>query len=95
MKIRLTPRRLAILTAIHENREAAPSTICHATGYGPGTIYPVLDIFQRAGWIGRKPDLSRPGASLYHLTLRGQLGAGLEQPAPTAATQATEPQEQP
>ncbi|MEU6597900.1 MarR family winged helix-turn-helix transcriptional regulator [Streptomyces flaveolus] len=78
MKVRITPRRLAVLAAIHEQGETPPSGICHATGYGPGTVYPVLDIFERAGWIGRKPHPTRRGVSLYHLTLRGQLGAGLQ-----------------
>lgn len=83
MKIRLTRRRLAVLAAIHEHGETAPSGICHATGYGPGTVYPTLDIFERAGWVGHTPHPTRAGARLYHLTLRGQIGAGLapkEQP---------------
>lgn len=78
MKVRLTRRRLAVLSTIHETGEAAPSRICHATGYGPGTVYPALDIFQRVGWIDRKPHPTRPGVSVYHLTLRGQLGSGLQ-----------------
>lgn len=78
MKIRLTRRRLAVLAAIHEQGETAPSGICHATGYGPGTVYPALDIFEQVGWIGHKPHPTRPGARLYHLTLRGQIGAGLD-----------------
>lgn len=82
MKIRLTPRRLAVLTAIHDQGETAFSGISHATGYGPGTIYPALDIFERAGWISHKPHPTRPGARLYHLTLRGQLGASLNPKEP-------------
>jgi DNA-binding MarR family transcriptional regulator len=78
VKVRLTRRRIAVLTAIHEHGEAAPSTICHDTGYGPGTIYPALDVFERAEWIGWKPHPTRKGARLYHLTLRGQLGSGLQ-----------------
>jgi DNA-binding MarR family transcriptional regulator len=78
VRLTLTRRRLAVLKAIHENGEAAPSTICHATGFGPGTVYPALDIFERAEWIGWKPDPIRKGARLYHLTFRGQLGAGLQ-----------------
>ena len=78
MRVRLTRRRLAVLAAIHENGEAPPSTICHATGFGPGTVYPALDVFERAQWIGRKPHPTRRGVSVYHLTLRGQIGAGLQ-----------------
>lgn len=78
MRIRLTRRRLAVLAAIHEQGETAPSGICHATGYGPGTVYPILDIFERVGWISHMPHPTRPGARLYHITLRGQTGAGLD-----------------
>lgn len=78
MRFPLTRRRLAILTAIHDQGQAAPSSICHATGYGPGTVYPALDVFERAGWVGRKPHPTRRGVSVYHLTYRGQLGAGLQ-----------------
>ncbi|MFD6294544.1 hypothetical protein ACFWFU_07035 [Streptomyces sp. NPDC060235] len=77
MRVRITRRRLAVLTAIHEHGEAAPSDICHATELGPGSVYPVLDLFTNVGWIGRKPHPTRPGVSVYHLTLRGQQGAGL------------------
>jgi DNA-binding IclR family transcriptional regulator len=80
VKVRLTRRRVAVLTAIHEAGDAAPSMICHATGYGPGTVYPALDVLQRVGWVARKPHPTRPGVSVYHLTLRGQLGSGLDQP---------------
>ncbi len=78
MRIRLTRRRLAVLAAIHDQGETAPSAICHATGFGPGTVYPALGIFERAEWVGRKPHPTRRGVSVYHLTLRGQLGAGLQ-----------------
>jgi DNA-binding MarR family transcriptional regulator len=78
MRVRLTRRRLAVLTAIHEQGESAPSGICHATGFGPATVCPALDIFERAGWVGRKPHPTRRGVSVYHLTYRGQLGAGLQ-----------------
>jgi DNA-binding MarR family transcriptional regulator len=84
VRVRLTRRRLAVLAAIHDQGEAAPSGICHATGYGPGTVYPALDVFERAGWIGRKPHPTRRGVSVYHLTFRGQLGAGLPQKDTTA-----------
>ena len=83
MKVRLTRRRVAVLEAIHENGEALPSTICHATNLGPGTIYPILDLFERVGWINGKPHPTRPGARLYHLTLRGQTGSGLQQKEPS------------
>jgi DNA-binding MarR family transcriptional regulator len=84
MKLALTNRRMAVLTAIHECGEAAPSTICHETGYGPGTIYPALEVFERAQWIGWKPHPTRKGARLYHLTLLGQIGAGFQPMEPTA-----------
>lgn len=77
MKVPITRRRLAILTAIHDQGETRASGICAATDLGPGYVYPVLDLFQRAGWIGRRPDPARPSVTLYRLTDRGQLGAGL------------------
>ncbi|WP_435279131.1 MarR family winged helix-turn-helix transcriptional regulator [Streptomyces sp. 1222.5] len=82
MRVRITPRRLAILTAIHESGETRPSGICHATGYGPGAVYQTLLLFERAGWVGRKPDPTRPVATLYHLTPRGH--AGLQPKGPNA-----------
>lgn len=83
MRISLTRRRLAVLTAVHQHGPCAPSGICHATDYGPGTVYAALDTFERAGWIGRTPDPTRRGVSVYHLTPRGQTGAGLQPPQPT------------
>lgn len=78
MKVRLTSRRLAVLAAIHEHSELCPAAICRATGAGPAMVYPALDAFVLAGWLSRKPHPTRPGVSVYHLTLRGQLGAGLQ-----------------
>lgn len=78
MRIALTPRRLTVLTAIHEHGEAPPSTICHATGHTPGTVRMTLGMFLRLGWIASKAHPTRPGVSVYHLTDRGLTGAGLK-----------------
>lgn len=72
MRIRLTDRRVAVLTAIHQQGEVPPSGICHATGFGPGVVYQTLGLFVGVGWVGYRPHPSRQGVSLYHLTDRGK-----------------------
>ena len=78
MRFSLTERRLAVLEAIHENGEATPSAICHATDIAPGDVRRTLELFLRLGWVGQKPHPTRKGVTAYHLTPRGRLGAGLQ-----------------
>lgn len=78
MRFTLTARRRTVLAAIHEHGAAAPSDICHTTGHDPTTVYATLAVFVRAGWLLRKSHPTRPAASVYCLTRRGQLGAGLQ-----------------
>jgi DNA-binding IclR family transcriptional regulator len=83
VKHALTNRRIAVLTAIHEHGEAAPSTICHATRQPPGDVRDTLGLFLRLGWLASSPDPNRPGVSVYQLTDRGLSGAGLQPMEPT------------
>jgi predicted transcriptional regulator len=79
--IRVTRRTRRILTAIHTLDQPWGLTICRATGLGPGTVYPILDRLQTAGWISSRTETSpqpgRPPRTVYHLTLRGQTAASL------------------
>lgn len=82
MTVRMTRRVRRIVDAIHTLDQPWGLAICQTTGYGPGTVYPILDRLEAAGWIGsrreEKPPPGRPARTIYHLTLRGQLGAGLQ-----------------
>ncbi|MEU9245833.1 hypothetical protein [Streptomyces sp. NPDC048385] len=78
---RLTRTRHAVLDAIHELDRPTALAIYQATGYGPGRVYPALDVLLQAEWIAGRTD---PGTSadqtsrvVYHVTYRGQRGAGL------------------
>ncbi|MFG2425408.1 helix-turn-helix transcriptional regulator [Streptomyces sp. NPDC048448] len=57
-------------------------SICRESGLGSGTVYPILERLREAGWIGylveANPAPGRLPRTFYHLTYRGQLGAGLE-----------------
>lgn len=81
MKVCITRRQRRILEAIH-TADQAPSTlaICKATGYGSGSVYPILERLLLAGWIGGKPHPTVPGWTVYHLTMRSQLRTGLDEP---------------
>jgi DNA-binding IclR family transcriptional regulator len=84
MKLALTDRRMAVLTAIHEHGEAATSTVCHATRQPPSDVRDTLGLFLRLGWLASSPHPNRPGVSVYQLTDRGLSGAGLQPKEPTA-----------
>lgn len=84
MRFTLTERRRTVLEAIHEDGEAAPSAICHATGIAPGEVRQTLGLFVRLGWLGQGPHPTRQGVTAYHLTDRGRLGAGLQPKGSTA-----------
>jgi DNA-binding IclR family transcriptional regulator len=84
VKLTLTDRRRAVLTAIHEHGPAPTSTVCHATGQPAGDVRATLGWFLRLGWLASSPDPNRPGVSVYQLTGRGLSGAGLQPKEPTA-----------
>jgi predicted transcriptional regulator len=83
--VRVTRRMRRILDAIHTLNPAWGLAICQASGLGPGSVYPALERLQEVGWIGSRieanPPHGRPPRTFYHLTLRGQLGAGIQPPA--------------
>lgn len=82
MTIRLTGKTRRVLEAIHALDQPWGLSICRETGLGSGTVYPTLERLRAAGWIGSRveatPVAGRPPRTFYHLTLRGQIGAGLE-----------------
>lgn len=70
--IRVTPVIRAVMTAILQAPPSDPAwglPICEQTGYGPGTVYPVLRRLAEAGWItGRwedPPPADRPKRRYY------------------------------
>ncbi|MFF2383710.1 helix-turn-helix transcriptional regulator [Streptomyces sp. NPDC058108] len=82
MTVRVAGRVYRVLTAIHTLDRAWGLSICQASGLGSGTVYPILERLREAGWIGYRieenPAPGHPPRTFYHLTLRGQIGAGLE-----------------
>lgn len=82
MKVRLTRRVRRVISALHTLDEPWGLAICRTTQLGPGTVYPILERLAWAGWIGSRveanPAAGRPPRTFYHLTLRGQMGAGLD-----------------
>ncbi len=78
--LRLTRTRRAVLVAINDLDRPTDLAIYNATGYGPGRVYPALDVLLQAGWIGRRAEPSHTADQstqvVYHLTYRGQLGTG-------------------
>jgi PadR family transcriptional regulator, regulatory protein PadR len=81
--IRVTTATLKVLEAL---AQAAPSDemfglrICQQTGLGSGTVYPVLDRLERAGWItgAWEPDqpAGRPKRRRYLMTGIGTAAYG-------------------
>jgi PadR family transcriptional regulator, regulatory protein PadR len=81
--IRVTTATLKVLEAL---AQAAPSDemfglrICQQTGLGSGTVYPVLDRLERAGWItgAWEPDqpAGRPKRRRYTMTGIGTAAYG-------------------
>lgn len=82
MTVRLTGKTRRVLEAIHTLDQPWGLSICRETGLGSGTVYPTLERLKKAGWIGSRVEASpvagRPPRTFCHLTLRGQIGAGLE-----------------
>ncbi|MFD6490683.1 PadR family transcriptional regulator [Streptomyces sp. NPDC060188] len=82
MSVRVTRKVRRIALAIHTLDQPSGLAICRETGLGSGTVYPILDRLLTAGWIGSRrvpnPQVGRPARTIYHLTLRGQIGVGVE-----------------
>lgn len=81
MSVRVTRKVRRTVLAIHTLDQPSGLAICRETGLGSGTVYPILDRLLSAGWIGAKveakPRRGGPSRTFYHLTLRGQMGAGI------------------
>jgi len=87
VSVRLTRKVRRVITALHTLDKPWGLIICRETGYGPGTVYPILEHLVKAGWAGTRvednPAPGRPPRLFYHLTLRGQIAAGLDQEGST------------
>lgn len=78
--IRLTSTTLGVLDALFTSAAHGESMwgfkICELTGFGPGTVYPILDRLESAGWVnglwetGQPSD--RPRRRLYEMTAAGR-----------------------
>ena len=76
---RMTPSTLAVLRTFLEDPEAPRYglQICQQSGHKSGTVYPVLDRLEEAGWLVaeweevRPQDSGRPRRRLYRLTPLG------------------------
>lgn len=86
MKLLITRKVRLVIQAIHTLDQPRGLTICRETGLGTGTVYPILDLLVRAEWAGTRTEETvppgRPARTFYHLTLRGQMRAGLEPKEP-------------
>ncbi|MEU8642234.1 PadR family transcriptional regulator [Streptomyces sp. NPDC048674] len=82
MSVRVTRKVRRTALAIHTLDQPSGLAICRETGLGSGTVYPILDRLLAAGWVGATievvPRRGAPSRTVYHLTLRGQMGAGIE-----------------
>lgn len=79
-RIRLTMPTLAVLDRLAGARGDDPVwglRICEETGLGPGTVYPILERLQDAGWVTatwEDPQPSgRPRRRFYEITSTGRL----------------------
>jgi PadR family transcriptional regulator len=85
-KVRLTTPTLMVLGVIMNAGDNPPwgYRICEETGLGSGTVYPILERLEEAGWIegawetGQPAD--RPRRRFYLITAAGRSRAAL---APT------------
>lgn len=71
-----TRQVLAVLAQAASTEEMYGLRICQQTGLGSGTVYPVLDRLERAGWItGRwetRQPAGRPKRRRYTVTETGR-----------------------
>lgn len=79
-RIRLTIATLAVLdvlmTCTGSDESVWGFKICEHAGLGPGTVYPILDRLESAGWISGfwefDPPADRPRRRLYEITGLGR-----------------------
>ena len=79
-RIRLTTATLAVLNVLMTCAGCDESVwgfkICDQAGLGPGTVYPILDRLETAGWISgfweADPPPGRPRRRLYEMTALGR-----------------------
>jgi PadR family transcriptional regulator PadR len=79
-RIRLTITTLAVLdvlmTCAGSDESVWGFKICEQAGLGPGTVYPILDRLESAGWISgfweSAPPADRPRRRLYEMTALGR-----------------------
>lgn len=77
---RLSHQTLKVLRLFCDapREERAGSAIARSTGLGSGTLYPILDRLESAGWltssweVGEPSALGRPRRRLYTITALGQ-----------------------
>jgi len=83
-QIRVTMPTLAVVAviaaAMATDDEVWGLRICQATGLGSGTVYPILERLEEAGWIastweGAQPP-GRPRRRFYQLTDAGRIAYG-------------------
>jgi PadR family transcriptional regulator PadR len=79
-QIRLTMPTLAVLAAIAAARDEDPAyglRISDETGLGPGTVYPILERLQAAGWVSARWETGqpagRPRRRYYQMTGEGRI----------------------
>lgn len=70
-----TLKVLAVLAATSPDEDAFGLRIIRETGLGSGTVYPILDRLERAGWIvgtwETKAPADRPKRRSYNMTAVG------------------------
>ncbi|MFB9660096.1 PadR family transcriptional regulator [Glycomyces mayteni] len=79
-RIRLTTTTRLVLDALLDADPGDPPwgyRLCEITGLGPGTVYPILERLETAGWVAGtwehpKPD-DRPARRTYTVTGTGRL----------------------
>jgi PadR family transcriptional regulator, regulatory protein PadR len=78
-QIRLTMPVLAVVTALSNAKPGDPAwgfRLSEETGFGSGTIYPLLERLERAGWVTSywedPAPPNRPRRRLYEISSRGR-----------------------
>jgi len=78
-KVRLTQAVMDVLDVLTNSPPDNPAwglRLCDVTGYGTGTVYPVLDRLLQAGWISdyweNPPPADRPKRRFYEITAAGR-----------------------
>lgn len=69
MKLRLTQWRT--LTLIRFNPDRTQRTLAHAVGVDPSSMTPIIDLFERNGWVRRHRSATNRSAYGLRMTARG------------------------